>query len=58
MVRLIMGSSGTGKTKQLIEMIQNAVSQESGSKQHPELWYREARVRRINCAREHFACPL
>ena len=31
MVRLIMGSSGTGKTKQLIEMIQNAVSQESGS---------------------------
>ena len=31
MVRLIMGSSGTGKTKQLIEMIQNAVNQESGS---------------------------
>ena len=31
MVRLIMDSSGTGKTKQLIEMIQNAVEKESGS---------------------------
>ena len=31
MVRLIMGSSGTGKTKQLIEMIQNAVEKENGS---------------------------
>ena len=31
MVRLIMGSNGAGKTKQLIELINNAVSAESGS---------------------------
>ena len=31
MVRLIMGSNGAGKTKQLIEMIHNAVDEERGS---------------------------
>ena len=31
MVRLIMGSNGAGKTKQLIELINNAVSAENGS---------------------------
>ena len=31
MVRLIMGSNGAGKTKQLIELINNAVANEAGS---------------------------
>ena len=31
MVRLIMGSNGAGKTKQLIELINNAVAAENGS---------------------------
>ncbi len=31
MVRLIMGSNGAGKTKQLIELIHSAVENESGS---------------------------
>lgn len=31
MVRLIMGSNGAGKTKQLIELINNAVAAEAGS---------------------------
>ena len=31
MVRLIMGSAGAGKTKQLIELIHNAVASEDGS---------------------------
>ena len=31
MVRLIMGTNGAGKTKQLIEMIHNAVDEERGS---------------------------
>jgi len=31
MVRLIMGSNGAGKTKQLIDLVQNAAAAESGS---------------------------
>ena len=31
MVRLIMGSKGSGKTKQLIEMINNAAKDEPGN---------------------------
>ncbi len=31
MVKLIMGPKGTGKTKSLVEMVKNAVQEESGS---------------------------
>ena len=31
MVRLIMGANGAGKTKQLIDLIHNAVEAENGS---------------------------
>ena len=31
MVRLIMGTNGAGKTKQLIELIQSSVAAEAGS---------------------------